>query len=69
MNQADYYAGEFTDEFLHAQADAGDFLNYELRLYNLPSQEEMKALAVAGEAILLKINRRSPGCAGEAPGV
>jgi hypothetical protein len=26
INEIDYLSGEFTDEFLHAQADAGDYL-------------------------------------------
>jgi hypothetical protein len=50
--KSNYPSSEFTDEFLHAQADAGDYLldeeGYQYRL----TQDEMKALARAGIALL-----------------
>ena len=53
MNEGDYLAGEFTDEFLDAQADAGDyFLDEEGFQYRL-TQDEMKKLALEGESLLL----------------
>ena len=47
-----YMSGEFSDEFLHAQADAGDyFLDEEGFQYRL-TQDEMKRLALEGQALL-----------------
>jgi hypothetical protein len=52
MNEMNYMSGEFSDEFLHAQADAGDyFLDEEGFQYRL-TQDEMKRLALEGQALL-----------------
>lgn len=52
MNESNFLSGEFADEFLHAQADTGDhLLNVEGFQYRL-TQDEMKKLALEGEAIL-----------------
>jgi hypothetical protein len=52
MNEMNYMSGEFGDEFLHAQADAGDyFLDEEGFQYRL-TQDEMKRLALEGQALL-----------------
>jgi hypothetical protein len=52
MNEMNYLSGEFTDEFLRAQADAGDYLlDQEGFQYRL-TQEEMKRLALEGQALL-----------------
>jgi hypothetical protein len=48
----DYLSAEFADEFLHAQADAGDhLLDQEGFQYRL-TQDEMKKLAIEGQALL-----------------
>jgi hypothetical protein len=52
MNEMNYPFGEFTDEFLHAQADAGDYLlDQEGFQYRL-TQDEMKKLALEGHSLL-----------------
>ena len=52
MDEINYLSGEFTDEFLHAQANAGDYLldkqGFQYRL----TQEEMKMLAIEGQSLL-----------------
>jgi hypothetical protein len=52
MNESHYLSGEFTDEFLHAQAQVGDFLLDEEGFQYRLTQEEMKMLALAGQALL-----------------
>ena len=52
MNESNYLSGEFTDEFLHAQADAGDRVLGEEGFHYRPTQEELKMLALAGQALL-----------------
>jgi hypothetical protein len=52
MNERNYQSGEFSDEFLHAQADAGDYLLDEEGFQYRPTQEEMKMLVLAGQALL-----------------
>ncbi len=52
MNESNYPSGEFTDEFLHAQADAGDYLLDEEGFQYRPTQDEMKMLVLAGQALL-----------------
>jgi len=52
MNENNYQSGEFTDEFLHAQADAGDYLLDEEGFQYRPTQDEMKMLVLAGQALL-----------------
>jgi hypothetical protein len=52
MNEGDYLSSEFPDDFLHAQADAGDyFLDEEGFQYRL-TQYEMQMLALEGRALL-----------------
>jgi hypothetical protein len=52
MNEINYLSGEFTDDFLHAQADAGDcLLDKEGFLYQL-TQDEMKKLVLEGQSLL-----------------
>ena len=52
MNESDYLGDEPADEFLQAQADAGDyFLEEEAFEYRL-TQHEMKMLARQGRALL-----------------
>jgi hypothetical protein len=52
MNKNDDLGGELADEFLHAQADAGDyFLEEEAFEYRL-TQYEMQMLALQGRALL-----------------
>jgi hypothetical protein len=52
MSEIDYLSGEFTNEFLHAQANAGDCLldkhGFQYRL----TQEEMKMLVLEGQSLL-----------------
>jgi len=52
MNEINYLLGEFTNEFLHAQANAGDYLldkqGFQYRL----TQDEMKMLALEGQSLL-----------------
>jgi hypothetical protein len=52
MNESNYLSGEFSDEFLHAQADAGDYLLDEEGFHYRPTQDEMKMLVLAGQALL-----------------
>jgi hypothetical protein len=52
MDESNYLAGEFTDEFLDAQADAGDYLLDEQGFQYWPTQDEMKKLALEGESLL-----------------
>ena len=47
-----YLSGEFTDEFLHAQADAGDHLLDEEGFQYRLTQDDMKRLALEGQALL-----------------
>jgi hypothetical protein len=42
MNETNYLSGEFTDEFLHGQADAGDHLLDEEGFQYRPTQDEKK---------------------------
>jgi hypothetical protein len=48
----DYRSDEFTDEFLHAQADAGDYLLDQEGFHYRLTQDEMKKLAIEGQALL-----------------
>jgi hypothetical protein len=52
MDEINYLSGDFTDKFLHAQADAGDYLldkqGFQYRL----TQDEMKMLALEGQSLL-----------------
>jgi hypothetical protein len=52
MNETNNLSSEFSDEFLRAQADAGDhFLGQESFEYR-PTQEEIKALLLEGGSLL-----------------
>ena len=52
MNEINNLSSEFTDEFLHTQAAAGDhFLDQESFEYR-PTQEEMKTLVLEGVSLL-----------------
>jgi hypothetical protein len=52
MNEINNPSSEFTDEFLHTHADAGDhFLDQESFEYR-PTQEEMKKLVLEGVSLL-----------------
>jgi hypothetical protein len=52
MNEINDLSGEFTDDFLHAQADAGDYLLEEKGFQYRPTQDEMKKLAREGLSLL-----------------
>jgi hypothetical protein len=52
MDESNYLSGEFTDEFLHGQAQLGDSLLDEEGFEYRPTQDEMKMLALAGQALL-----------------
>jgi hypothetical protein len=52
MNEKNYLPGEFTDDFLDAQADAGDYLLDEEGFQYRPTQDEMKRLALEGQSLL-----------------
>jgi hypothetical protein len=45
-------SSEFTDEFLHAQADIGDYHLDEEGFQYRPTQEEMNKLALEGQSLL-----------------
>ena len=51
-NESNYLAGEFTDEFLHAQADAGDYLLDQQGFQYRLTQDEIKKLALEGHSLL-----------------
>jgi hypothetical protein len=52
MNESDYLSGEFSDDFLHAQADAGDsLLDEECFQYRL-TQNELDKLLLEGQSLL-----------------
>ena len=53
MDEINYPSSEFTDEFLHAQADAGDYLLDEEGFQYRPTRGEMEKLALEGESLLL----------------
>ena len=52
MNEINYLSGEFSDEFLHTQADIGDYLLDEEGFQYRLTQDEMKRLALEGQALL-----------------
>jgi hypothetical protein len=52
MNESEYYAGEFADADLDALADAGELYLEESGFFLMPTQEEMRELAEAGETLL-----------------
>jgi hypothetical protein len=52
MNEMNYLSGEFSDEFLHTQADIGDYLLDEEGFQYRLTQDEMKRLALEGQALL-----------------
>jgi hypothetical protein len=52
MNEIDYLSGEFTDDFLHAQADAGDYLLDKEGFQYRPTQDEKKKLVLEGQSLL-----------------
>ena len=52
MSEMNELSGEFTDDFLHAQADAGDYLLDEEGSQYRPTQDEMKKLALEGNSLL-----------------
>jgi hypothetical protein len=52
MNESKYLSGEFTDEFLRAQADAGNYLLDEEGFQYRPTQDDMKKLALEGQSLL-----------------
>jgi hypothetical protein len=52
MNEINDLSGELTDEFLHAQAEAGDYLPCEKAFQYRPTQDEMKKLALEGQSLL-----------------
>jgi hypothetical protein len=45
MNKINHPSGELTDQFLHAQADAGDRLQEDEGFHYCPTPDEMKKLA------------------------
>ena len=52
MNEGEYLSDELTDDFLHGQADAGDYFLDEEGFYYRPTQYEMRMLALEGRALL-----------------
>jgi hypothetical protein len=52
MNEIDHPSGELTDQFLHAQAEAGDRLLEDEGFHYLPTQDEMKKVALEGQSLL-----------------
>ena len=52
MNESNYLSGEFTDDFLHAQAQVGEYLLDEEGFQYRPTQDEMKNLALEGQSLL-----------------
>ena len=52
MNEMNYLSGEFSDEFLHTQADIGDYLLDEEGFQYRLTQDEMQRLALEGQALL-----------------
>jgi hypothetical protein len=53
MNEAQCYASEFTDAELDALADAGEFYLGESGFFMMPTQGELKSLAMEGSGLLL----------------
>jgi hypothetical protein len=52
MSKNNYLSGELTDDFLNAQADAGDYPLDEEGFQYRPTQDEMKKLALEGQSLL-----------------
>jgi len=52
MSESEYYATEFADADLDALADGGEYYLEESGFYKMPTQEEIKAMRQAGEALL-----------------
>jgi hypothetical protein len=52
MNEINNLSSEFTDEFLHTQADASHHLLGQESFEHRPTQEEMKALVLEGVSLL-----------------
>ena len=52
ITEDEYYASEFTDDFLNRQADAGDLLLEENGYSRMPNQDEIQKLAAEGEEML-----------------
>ena len=52
MKQSEAYSSEFTDGDLDALADAGEYYLEESGFYEMPSQEEIKAMRQVGEVLL-----------------
>jgi hypothetical protein len=52
MSESEYYATEFAEADLHALADGGEYYLEESGFYKMPTQEEIKAMRQAGEALL-----------------
>jgi hypothetical protein len=58
MNKANQPSGELTDQFLHAQADAGDRLLEDQGFHYWLTQDEMKKLALEGQSLLSADNSK-----------
>ena len=52
MDENDYLASEFPDDFLHAQADAGDYLLDEEGFQYRSTEDEIRRLVLEGQALL-----------------
>jgi hypothetical protein len=52
MNEINYPSDELTDDFLHAQADAGDYLLDEEGFQYWRTQDEIQKLALEGLSLL-----------------
>jgi len=52
MTEQEYFASEFTNDFLNRQADAGDLLLEENGYNCMPTREAMQKMATEGEDIL-----------------
>jgi hypothetical protein len=48
MNESEYYAGEFNDANLNAQADFGEFYLDESGFFLMPTQKEIRELVQMG---------------------
>jgi hypothetical protein len=58
MNKINQPSGELTDQFLHAQADAGNRLLEDQGFHYWPTQDEMKKLALEGQSLLSADNSK-----------
>jgi hypothetical protein len=53
MSSEEYYASEFSDDYLHAQVDAGDYFLDESGFYFRLNSAEVSELVQEGELLLV----------------